>query len=96
MGLRLYYCDHYPIPLPAEHRFPMRKYQLLRERLAAAGGFDLGEARLADRDEIELVHDPEYVSSFLKGMLEPADMRRIGFPWSEKLVRRSRISIRKG
>jgi acetoin utilization deacetylase AcuC-like enzyme len=93
MGLRLYYCDHYDIPLPREHRFPMQKYALLRERLDAAGGFDLEKARLADHDEIELVHDLEYVSSFLKGMLEPADMRRIGFPWSEKLVRRTLASV---
>lgn len=93
MALRLYYCDHHVIPLPGEHKFPMQKYALLRERLNAAGGFHLEEARFADHDEIELVHDPEYVSSFLKGMLEPADMRRIGFPWSEKLVRRTLASV---
>ena len=93
MGLRLYYCDHHAIPLPSEHKFPTRKYSLLRKRLAADGGFELKEARLADRDEIELVHDPGYVASFLKGMLEPAAMRRIGFPWSEKLVRRTLASV---
>ena len=40
MPLRLYYCDHHEIPLPPGHRFPMRKYRLLRETLAAEGDFE--------------------------------------------------------
>ncbi len=93
MRLRLYYCDHYEIPLPAGHKFPMLKYRLLREELERSGLFDLVPARLAEREEIELVHHPEYVALFLKGMLDPGEMRRIGFPWSEKLVRRTLASV---
>ncbi len=32
--MRAYYCDHFVLPLPAGHRFPMEKYRILRERLA--------------------------------------------------------------
>ena len=34
--MRAYYCDHFVLPLPEGHRFPMEKYRLLRERVAAA------------------------------------------------------------
>jgi hypothetical protein len=35
---RLFYCDHYAIPLPPGHKFPMAKYRMLRDLLAADGG----------------------------------------------------------
>ena len=37
MPLRLYYCDHHEIPLPPGHKFPMRKYRLLREEAYREG-----------------------------------------------------------
>ena len=33
--VRLYYSDHFEIPLPPGHRFPVRKYRMLREVLAS-------------------------------------------------------------
>jgi acetoin utilization deacetylase AcuC-like enzyme len=35
------------------------------------------------------VHTPAYVDAFTTGTLLPAEMRRLGFPWSEALVERS-------
>jgi len=89
--MRLFYCDHHQIPLPAAHKFPIRKYKMLRDRLAAAG-FRLDPAPLADPHILELAHDSQYVAKFLSGTLEAAAMRRIGFPWSEGLVRRTLAS----
>ena len=91
--LRLFYCDHHAIPLPVGHKFPMRKYAMLRELLSAAGWFRLEAAPFAARETIELAHDPAYVRGFLEGALEPRVMRRIGFPWSEELVRRTLASL---
>jgi len=90
---RLYYCDHHTIPLPAGHKFPMRKYALLRDLLAADGFFDLQPAPLAAPETIQLAHDPAYVRAFLAGTLDARAMRRIGFPWSEGLVRRTLASV---
>ena len=90
---RLFYTDHCPLPLPAAHRFPIEKYRLLRELLEADGGFRLEAAPLADVATIELAHDPEYVRAFVEGRLGDAAMRRIGFPWSEGLVRRTLASV---
>ena len=33
--MRVFYADQFVLPLPPGHRFPMEKYRLLRDRLAA-------------------------------------------------------------
>ena len=33
--MRLYYCDHFVLPLPEGHRFPMEKYAGVRRRVEA-------------------------------------------------------------
>ena len=93
MSRRLWFCDHHEIPLPPGHKFPMRKYRLLRDLLTADGVYTLEPAPYADREAIERVHDPAYVRGFLEGSLDPRVMRRIGFPWSEALVRRTLGSV---
>jgi len=70
----------------------MRKYGLLRDRLIADGRFDLHPAAPADPAIIALAHDPLYVEQFVSGTLAAPAMRRIGFPWSEGLVRRTLAS----
>ncbi len=90
--VRVHYCDHHEIPLPEGHRFPIRKYRLLRERLEACGWFELEAAPFARVEEIELAHDPAYVRAFLDGAISAAAMRRIGFPWSQGLVDRTLAS----
>lgn len=90
--MRLFYCDHYDMGLPPEHRFPAQKYRLLRESLQGDSRFQLHPARLASRAELVRAHDPAYVDAFLAGTLSPAAIRRIGFPWSPHLVRRTLAS----
>jgi acetoin utilization deacetylase AcuC-like enzyme len=93
MSHRLFYCDHYAIPLPAGHKFPMSKYALVRDLLARDSVSKFECAPLADADVVALAHDRDYVSRFLEGCLPDAQVRRIGFPWSEALVRRTRASV---
>lgn len=93
--MKAYYCDHFVLPLPDGHRFPMEKYRLLRERVLAAGlvePADLIEPRPASDEEILRVHDPEYLRRVRSGTLERQEIRRIGFPWSPEMVERSRRS----
>ena len=89
----LFYTDQYVIELPPQHRFPMTKYRMTRDLLASDGSFEFVPAPLADRETIELAHDPEYVTAFLEGSLSPQAMRRMGFPWSEMLVKRTLASV---
>jgi acetoin utilization deacetylase AcuC-like enzyme len=91
--LRLFYCDHHEFPLPPGHRFPSGKYRLVRERLAADPRVTVEPAPLALVEEICRAHDRDYVTAFLEGAIDPAAMRRIGFPWSEALVNRTLASV---
>jgi len=88
----LYYCDHEPLPLPPGHKFPIQKYRLLRDTLAETDGFEFEPAPLADVADIELVHDREYVRGVIDGSLAAGIFRRIGFPWSAQMVRRTLCS----
>jgi acetoin utilization deacetylase AcuC-like enzyme len=90
---KLYYCDFHEIPLPAGHRFPVTKYRLVRELLEPDGLFDFTRSPIASIEDVELAHDPEYVRQFMQGELPAAAIRRIGFPWSEGLVRRTLASV---
>jgi acetoin utilization deacetylase AcuC-like enzyme len=93
--VKAFYCDHFVLPLPPEHRFPMEKYSRLRERVVAAGVVPAAELVIphaATDEEILRVHDPEYLRRVAAGELDRAEMRRIGFPWSPEMVERSRRS----
>ena len=71
----------------------MSKYAAIRELLAADGNWRFVRAPLADPAIIKLAHDPDYVDAFLAGRLTPQAVRRIGFPWSEGLVKRTLGSV---
>src|SRR5258708_31183730 len=90
---RLFYTDHHQINLPSSHKFPLGKYRMLREVLAKEQLFSFEPAPLATPDVISLAHDPKYVDQVLTRTLGPAAVRRMGFPWSEDLVRRSLASV---
>jgi len=93
MMRRLFYTDHQVLPLPPEHRFPITKYRILRELLERDGYFSFEPGPPADVKTIELVHEREYVEAFMNGTLSAAAMRKIGFPWSEGLVKRTLASV---
>lgn len=93
--MKLFYADHFVLPLPDGHRFPMEKYSRLRERLTRSGRFareDFAVPAAASDVEILRAHDAGYLERVACGTLEPAEQRRIGFPWSEQMVERSRRS----
>ena len=48
---------------------------------------------LAEPQALEIAHDPAYIASIENGSIDPAAMRRIGFPWSDKIPRRARATI---
>lgn len=88
-----YYCDRWTVPLPAGHKFPMLKYVMVRQQLELINSIELQPSPAASAAEILLVHDVQYVGSILDGSIDPRAMRRIGFPWSPELVRRSLASV---
>jgi acetoin utilization deacetylase AcuC-like enzyme len=91
-----FYCDHFVLPLPEGHRFPMDKYARLRARVVEHGIIApdrLHEPQAASWTDILRVHTPEYVARVRDGGLTREEQRRIGFPWSLQMVERSRRSV---
>ena len=92
--VQAFYADHFILPLPDGHRFPMAKYGRLRERLAAeCPAVALGQALPASDGELALVHTPAYIGAIQHGTLPPAAQREIGFPWSPAMAERARRSV---
>ncbi len=92
--MKLFYTDHFVLPLPESHRFPMTKYRLLRERVAAASWSNLElcvPAAVSD-EQLLRAHDSDYVRKVTVGELVRAEVLRIGFPWTPQMVERSRRS----
>jgi acetoin utilization deacetylase AcuC-like enzyme len=92
-AVKVFYSDHFVLPLPEGHRFPMAKYAMLRERVAADGICGAGELRTpraVTDEEILRAHAPGYLERVVTGALTEKEIRRIGFPWSVRMVERSR------
>jgi acetoin utilization deacetylase AcuC-like enzyme len=92
--LEIFYSDHFVLPLPPGHRFPMSKYALLRERVLAsdyAPGCRVAAA--ASDAELLRVHTADWVQRVAAGLLSRAEQQAIGFPWSTQMVERSRRSV---
>jgi acetoin utilization deacetylase AcuC-like enzyme len=88
----IYATDHFVLPLPPGHRFPMAKYARLRERVTAITPDRIREPPAATNEELARADDPAYVEAVTTGTLDERAMRRIGFPWSPAMVERSRRS----
>ncbi len=92
--MQAFYADHFVLPLPDGHRFPMAKYAMLRERLQAEmPTIEFSEAIAAGIDELSLVHTQRYINAVLHGGLTAAEQREIGFPWSPEMVERAFRSV---
>jgi acetoin utilization deacetylase AcuC-like enzyme len=84
--------DRWRFPLPEQHRFPIDKYTLLRERVAA-DGVEVREADAVPWAWLEAVHDPELIGRIRTGALSVREQRGLGLPWSPELVERGRRSV---
>lgn len=91
--MNIFYNDHFVLPLPPGHRFPMQKYALLRAAVQAWAPHALHEAPAASEDELRLAHTADYVRRMLDGSLSEQEVRRIGFPWSPPMAERARRSV---
>ena len=90
--MKAFYTDHFVLPLPEGHRFPMEKYSRLRDLVSSLIDIELVEAPPATDTQILYAHDPSYLIKVIEGKLSPQEQREIGFPWSKQMVERSRRS----
>ena len=92
--MQAFYSDRFVLPLPPGHRFPMEKYQMLRDRLTAGlPQVRMQQAPQACDGELALAHDPAYIQAIADGSVDAKILREIGFPWSEAMAARARRSV---
>ena len=90
--MQVFYTPRYYADIGEGHVFPIRKFEFVRDRLLAEGTLlpdELVEPSPATLEEVLLVHTKDYVSRLCDGTLTMKELRRLGLPWSESLVRRS-------
>ncbi|HKP72746.1 MAG TPA: histone deacetylase [Pyrinomonadaceae bacterium] len=90
--VKTFYTPRYYADIGEGHVFPIRKFELVRDRLLAEGTLtpsDLIEPQPAAIADVLLVHTEDYVTRLRAGTLTPREIRRLGLPWSKALVRRS-------
>lgn len=71
----------------------MAKYKMLRDLVLEHREAELHEAPRASDTELLLAHDASYLQRVISGTLSETEQKEIGFPWSEKMVERSRRSV---
>ncbi len=94
--MRASYSPGYHVPLPEGHPFPMAKFPALHALLLGEGLLrpeDVVEPRPADWADLLRVHTPAYLQALAEGALGRRAERRMGLPWSERLVHRSRLAV---
>ncbi|HEX8651487.1 MAG TPA: histone deacetylase [Pyrinomonadaceae bacterium] len=86
------YTPRYYADIGEGHVFPIRKFELVRDRLLSEGTLrpaDIFEPQPAAIADVLLVHTEDYITRLRSGRLTPREIRRLGLPWSKALVRRS-------
>ena len=92
LSMKIFYSPDYYAEIGENHVFPIRKFELVRDKLLAEGTLepmDLVEPRPAKISDVELVHTRDYITRLRAGTLAAREVRRLGLPWSKSLVRRS-------
>lgn len=89
---RIFYSPYYYADIGENHVFPIRKFELVRDALLSEGTlqpFEIIEPEAAKIEDVLLVHTEDYVNRLRDGTLTRQEIRKLGLPWSESLVRRS-------
>ncbi len=90
--MRVFYTPRYYADIGEGHVFPIRKFELVRDRLLREGTLrpaDIIEPLPAPVPDVLLVHTEDYIRRLRAGSLTQRELRRLGLPWSKALVRRS-------
>ena len=91
-GYKVFYSPYYYADIGEGHVFPIRKFELVRDKLLGEGTLrddEIVEPEQASVDDLLLVHTDDYISRLRNGTLTPKEIRKLGLPWSESLLRRS-------
>jgi len=94
--LKVSHHPDYYLPLPTGHPFPMAKYTLVYDVLREQGLLPAERIMLPEeiaREHLARVHTADYLERIFGDGLSEAEVRRLGVPWSARLLRRSRLAV---
>jgi len=94
--MRASYSAGYYVPLPDGHPFPMAKFPALHRLLLQEDILrprDVVAPRQVEWSDLLRVHTDSYLSALAAGSLSKRAERRMGLPWSKRLVYRSRLAV---
>ncbi len=88
----LFYSRYYYAEIGEGHVFPIRKFELVRDVLLhekTISEDEIIEPTTVRTEDLLLVHTEDYINRLVNGKLTTKEIRKLGLPWSESLVRRS-------
>ena len=89
---RIFYSPYYYADIGENHVFPIKKFELVRDKLLKEKTVlpsEIVEPQPARVEDVLLVHTEDYIKRLRNGTLTEREIRRLGLPWSKSLVRRS-------
>ncbi len=90
--LKIAHSPIYKLELPDGHRFPMLKYELICEQLLYEGTVtndNIFHPKMLTPEVILTTHTADYWQRLSRAELTPKEMRKIGFPLTEQLIKRT-------
>ena len=90
--LKVAHSPIYKLELPEGHRFPMLKYELICEQLLYEGTItdaNIFHPKMLTPEVILATHTLDYWQRLIRMELTPKEMRKVGFPLSEQLIKRT-------
>lgn len=93
---QIYYSPYYYADIGEGHIFPIKKFELVRDKLLAEGTLqtdEIIEPQPAKVEDLLLVHTEDYITRLVDGTLTAKEVRKLGLPWSKSLVRRTFLAV---
>ncbi len=93
---KIYYSPYYYADIGEGHVFPIKKFELVRDKLLAEGTLqanEIIEPQSAKVEDLRLVHTENYITRLVDGTLTTKEVRKLGLPWSKSLVRRTFLAV---
>lgn len=95
-GPKIFYSPDYYADIGEGHVFPIKKFEIARDILVSEGTVHKDRVIAPSEASVEdvlRVHTADYVERLRGGTLDRREIRRLGLPWSESLVRRSFLAV---
>ena len=96
INYHIYYSPYYYADIGEGHVFPIKKFELVRDKLLAEGTLhadEIIEPQPAKVEDLLLVHTEDYITRLVDGNLTAKEVRKLGLPWSNSLVRRTFLAV---